>query len=177
MKGDEPDLMMLLGVVEKAGWDEARITVGDTTIVISDDHDADVGPVSSPGPAPGLPVPSGNDSGAAAPVSGDGRAPTSDAATAATAKESTEVVGTEGLDGVTVRSTTVGIFWRAPSPQSPPFVEVGDFVDEDTTLCIVEVMKLMTRLSAGVAGEVVAIHQTNGEMVEYGSPLVTIRPT
>jgi acetyl-CoA carboxylase biotin carboxyl carrier protein len=73
-----------------------------------------------------------------------------------------------------VESPSVGLFWRAPSPGAPPFVEVGATVNEGDTLAIVEVMKLMNHVVAPAAGEVKAIVPENGEAVEYGQPLVVI---
>ena len=55
-------------------------------------------------------------------------------------------------------------------------MEVGDAVDADSTVCIVEVMKLMNHVKAGTTGVVTAVHVENGEMVEYGQPLVSIAP-
>jgi acetyl-CoA carboxylase biotin carboxyl carrier protein len=77
-------------------------------------------------------------------------------------------------DGTVVESPSVGLFWRAPSPGAPPFVEVGAQVNEGDTLAIVEVMKLMNHVVAPVAGEIKAIVPENGEAVEYGQPLVVI---
>lgn len=77
-------------------------------------------------------------------------------------------------EGFPVRSPTPGIFWRSPSPGAPPFVEVGQRVEPDTTLCIVEVMKLMNRVSAGVGGTITAVLVDNGGSVERDQPLVLI---
>ena len=68
-----------------------------------------------------------------------------------------------------VRAPSVGIFWRAPSPQEPPYVQVGDDVQPETTLCIVEVMKLLTHVDAGASGRVLEIVVANGAMVEKGA--------
>ena len=69
---------------------------------------------------------------------------------------------------------SVGLFWRAPSPDSPPFVEVGSRVGAEDTIGIVEVMKLMTPVAAGRAGIVSAVLVDNGAMVEHGQSLVLI---
>ena len=70
----------------------------------------------------------------------------------------------------------MGVFWRAPEPGAPPFVDVGTAVEAGQQLCIVEVMKLMTPVHADVAGTVSAIHVGNGDKVECGMPLLTIVP-
>lgn len=73
-----------------------------------------------------------------------------------------------------VESPMVGTFYRAPSPEAPSFVEVGDTVRPGQTLCILEAMKLMNELQSEVAGTVRKILVENGEPVEYGQPLFEI---
>ncbi|BBC72211.1 acetyl-CoA carboxylase biotin carboxyl carrier protein subunit [Altererythrobacter sp. B11] len=80
----------------------------------------------------------------------------------------------EGL--VEIKSPLLGVFYRAPKPGEPPFVEVGSRVEADTVIGIIEVMKLMNSARAGVAGEVVQILGENGEMVEHGEALMLVRP-
>jgi acetyl-CoA carboxylase biotin carboxyl carrier protein len=75
-----------------------------------------------------------------------------------------------------VPAPLLGIFYRAPKPGEPPFVEVGARVEADTIIGIIEVMKLMNTVRAGVRGEVVAIPASNGELVEYGEALLFVRP-
>ena len=75
-----------------------------------------------------------------------------------------------------VRSPMVGTFYRSPDPNSPPFVNVGDRVRIGQVLCIIEAMKLMNEIEAEVAGEIVAIHVENGQPVQFGDPLFSIRP-
>jgi acetyl-CoA carboxylase biotin carboxyl carrier protein len=75
-----------------------------------------------------------------------------------------------------VRSKWVATFYRAPSPQAPSFVEVGDTVEAGQTLCILEMMKMMNELTADVAGVVRQILVENGETVQYGQPLFAIEP-
>lgn len=77
---------------------------------------------------------------------------------------------------VEVLAPTLGLFWRCPQPGAPPFVEVGQQVEPDDTVCIVEVMKLMSHVKAGIAGTVVGIPVENGSVVEYGDSLVVIEP-
>jgi len=78
--------------------------------------------------------------------------------------------------GVEVKAPMVGMFYRAPAPGAPPFVEVGSAVAEDATVCIVEVMKLMNSIRAGCRGRVVEICADNGAMVEFGQTLLVIEP-
>lgn len=80
----------------------------------------------------------------------------------------------EGL--IEITAPLLGIFYRAPKPGEPPFVEVGSRVDTETVIGIVEVMKLMNSVAAGVTGEVVEIVGANGELVEHGEVLMLVRP-
>jgi len=75
-----------------------------------------------------------------------------------------------------VRSPLLGIFYRAPKPGEPPFVDIGSKVSPDTVIGIVEVMKLMNSVPAGVSGEVVEILGSNGELVEHDEVLLLVRP-
>jgi acetyl-CoA carboxylase biotin carboxyl carrier protein len=83
--------------------------------------------------------------------------------------------GAEDVDGVVVRATISGTFYRAPNPGADAFCKVGDVVRPDTTVGLIEVMKLFTSVQAGVSGTVVRIVPDNGTMVELGQPLVLIR--
>ncbi len=80
-------------------------------------------------------------------------------------------------DGIAVSAPLLGVFYRAPKPGEPPFVEVGSKVTPDTIVGIIEVMKLMNTVRAGVSGEVLRIDARNGELVEYGETVLFVRPT
>jgi acetyl-CoA carboxylase biotin carboxyl carrier protein len=75
-----------------------------------------------------------------------------------------------------VRAPLLGVFYRAPKPGEPPFIEVGSKVAEDTVIGIIEVMKLMNSVPAAVKGEVVEILADNAAAVEYGEILLRVRP-
>jgi acetyl-CoA carboxylase biotin carboxyl carrier protein len=75
-----------------------------------------------------------------------------------------------------VRSIMVGTFYRSSSPGSAAFVEVGDVVRKNQVLCIVEAMKIMNEIESDVDGEVRKIHAANGQPIEYGEPLFSIKP-
>jgi acetyl-CoA carboxylase biotin carboxyl carrier protein len=80
----------------------------------------------------------------------------------------------EGLQ--TIESPMLGTFYRAESPGSDPFVEVGSVVDADTVVCIIEVMKMMNSVTAGVAGTIAVVLPENGRLVEFGEPLFHVEP-
>jgi len=83
--------------------------------------------------------------------------------------------GEEQAGTMLVRAPMVGTFYRSPSPEADPFVSVGDRVGPDTTLCILEAMKVMNEIKAECSGEVVEILVENGEPVEFDQPLFRIR--
>lgn len=75
-----------------------------------------------------------------------------------------------------VVSPMVGTFYRSPSPDEPPFVDLGDRIRKGQTVCIIEAMKLMNDLDSEVAGEIVEILVQNGQPVEYGQILMRVNP-
>jgi acetyl-CoA carboxylase biotin carboxyl carrier protein len=78
--------------------------------------------------------------------------------------------------GTLVTSPFVGTFYRAPSPDTPPYVDVGSAVKKGQVLCIVEAMKLMNEIEAEVEGQVAEILVQNATPVEFGQPLFRIEP-
>jgi acetyl-CoA carboxylase biotin carboxyl carrier protein len=77
-------------------------------------------------------------------------------------------------EGVYIASPMVGTFYTSPSPDSPPFVEIGREVDEDTTVCIIEAMKVMNEIKAERKGRILEVLAENGEAVEFGKRLFRI---
>jgi acetyl-CoA carboxylase biotin carboxyl carrier protein len=73
-------------------------------------------------------------------------------------------------------SPMVGTFYRSPSPDSPPYVDVGQEVTEDTVVCIIEAMKVMNEIKAETKGIIVEVLAHNGKPVEFGKPLFAVRP-
>jgi acetyl-CoA carboxylase biotin carboxyl carrier protein len=83
-------------------------------------------------------------------------------------------VPTEDPSLIVVRAPLLGTFYRAPRPGAPPFVEVGGSVEPDTTVGIIEVMKLMNTVRAGARGVVREVRARDGVLVEYGETLLTL---
>ena len=73
-----------------------------------------------------------------------------------------------------IKSPIVGTFYAAPNPESPPFVKVGDHVGPETTVCIVEAMKVFNQIPAEVSGKITAVLVENGQPVEFGQPLFKV---
>ena len=79
-------------------------------------------------------------------------------------------------DGLhTIAAPILGTFYRAPAPGAPPYVEVGERVEIDTVVCLIEVMKMMNPIPAGVTGTIAEVCVENAELVEYGAPLFLVR--
>lgn len=106
----------------------------------------------------------------AAAASPSGRAASSKAGAARAAPSS----GDSNVRDVT--APLLGTFYRAPKPGAPPFVEVGSSVDEESIIGIIEVMKLMNTVRAGVRGRIVEILAHDGMLVEYGEALLRVAP-
>ena len=157
------DIRALISAFQSSDWDEMSLQYGDTRLDLTRNGHPPVGRQNAPvAAAPAAPV--------AAPVAAS--APVAPAAPT-TPSGPTSVAHP---DGQKVTSPSLGLFWRSPQPGAPSFVEVGQQVDAEDTVCIVEVMKLMNHVKAGVSGKVVAILVDNGAMVEFGQTLVVVEP-
>ncbi len=76
-----------------------------------------------------------------------------------------------------IKSPMVGTFYRSPTPTSPAFVEVGQEVNENTVVCIIEAMKVMNEIKAEMSGVIVEVLAQNEKPVEFGKPLFSVRPS
>ena len=144
----------LIELLEESGIDELEIREGEESVRISRHSNKAMAaqPVYAAAPAP-----------VAAPAAPVAPAPVAEAAPAA-AK----------LNGHVVRSPMVGTFYRAASPTSANFAEVGQTVKKGDILCIVEAMKMMNHIEAEASGVIESILVENGQPVEYDQPLFTI---
>jgi acetyl-CoA carboxylase biotin carboxyl carrier protein len=161
----------LIEAVDESGIDSLEISKAGTRIRISKTAPATNGaaaPASGPAvvthhnPAPAPSAAPAVPASAASSAPGSAEAPRPEPAVA------------DGL--IEVRSPMVGTFYRAPSPEAPPYVEIGARVGKGQTLCILEAMKLMNELESEVAGVVREVLIENGEPVEYGQVLFRIDP-
>ncbi len=153
------NIRALVRLFEQSDWDELRVETKDLKLVISKNANA-----------PGLTVLE-NAPRTRLPSTAD--AEITDATEPAAKSEPAEIP--EGL--VAVRAPNLGTFWRAPKPGAAPYIEVGQKVNADTMVCLIEVMKLFTPINAGIAGTVVELVAENSAMVEYGDTLVLIDPS
>jgi acetyl-CoA carboxylase biotin carboxyl carrier protein len=166
--GIEPeDLKALLDAFDRSDWQEMTVAIEGDTVHVS--RSADGFSLPAPGSAPASAPP-------AAPVPPTVSAPPPALELAPPAAPAAPTVPAPSAAplGVPVESPSVGLFWAASAPGAPPFVEVGSRVEADDVVGIVEVMKLMNHVSAGVAGVVTAVAAENGKPVEFGQPLVFV---
>ncbi|OXS52398.1 acetyl-CoA carboxylase, biotin carboxyl carrier protein [Cohnella sp. CIP 111063] len=98
------------------------------------------------------------------------------AAPAASSEEAKAAPAADTSNLHRIVSPMVGTFYRSPSPDASPFVNIGDRVSDKTVVCILEAMKLMNPLEAEVKGEIVDILVENGQLVEFGQPLFLVKP-
>ena len=148
-------LKKLIDLVEESGIAELEITEGEEKVKIVKSSGAPAAAATLAVPIPVQPAP------LAAPAP----------AVAAPAAEQSEPVAPEGHP---VKSPMVGTFYRTPSPDAKPFVEVGQAVKEGQIICIIEAMKLMNEIECDKSGTVKAILVESGQPVEYGQPLFII---
>ncbi|MBX3730627.1 MAG: acetyl-CoA carboxylase biotin carboxyl carrier protein [Candidatus Sumerlaeia bacterium] len=122
--------------------------------------------VSAPVPVAPAPLPP-------APAAAASSAPAEPAAPAPTLAASRDA---DDARYAKVTAPMIGTFYRAAAPESPAFVDVGDSVDENTVLCIIEAMKLMNEIKAETRGTIRKVLVENGQPVEYGQPIFLIEP-
>ena len=146
----------LIELLEESNIGEIEIKEGEESVRISRHGNQPTAPVAYATPAPVAPAP--------APAAATAEALAAEAAAPAAAPVADNAV----------LSPMVGTFYRAPSPEAPSFVEVGQTVRVGDVLCIVEAMKMMNQIEADRAGTVTAIHVENGEAVEFDQPLISI---
>jgi acetyl-CoA carboxylase biotin carboxyl carrier protein len=155
---DLEELAAMVELLKAAEFSEFRYEKGDLRIVIRRGDSAPAGD-DSPGRAPAALPTTRTDSRTAR-----GRPATKPAPPPV-----------EGADVVT--APLLGTFYARSQPGDSPFVKVGDVVEPDTVLCIVEVMKLMNSVNAGCHGVIAAVHAEDGQLVEFGQALFSIVPS
>ncbi|GAB63757.1 MAG: acetyl-CoA carboxylase biotin carboxyl carrier protein [Candidatus Jettenia sp.] len=92
-------------------------------------------------------------------------------------EHSSYVLSKESENFVDIISPMVGTFYRSSSPGADPCINVGDTVNEETVVCIIEAMKIMNEVKAETVGEIVDVYANDGEAVEFGQPLFRVKPS
>ena len=155
------DVREILRIIDESDLSELRIeTEGFSLHVVKGERRLEA-------PAPRTPQP-------AAPAPDEPTAAEAPAPPEAPAPEEAPAAPSDGL--ATITAPMLGTFYRAEAPGQPPFVEVGKRVEADTTVCIIEVMKMMNSVPAGVAGTIAEVVAENAQLVEYGQPLFRVEP-
>lgn len=91
-------------------------------------------------------------------------------------KEPAETSAKTNSRAVEIKAPMVGTFYRAPSPEAPPYVEAGQIIEPGQVICIIEAMKLMNEIKSEIKGKIVEILVDNAEPVEFGQPMFLIEP-
>jgi acetyl-CoA carboxylase biotin carboxyl carrier protein len=93
-----------------------------------------------------------------------------------TQKTEQEALDKSGVKTVEIKAPMVGTFYRSPSPEAPPYVEVGQTIEAGQVICIIEAMKLMNEIKSEIRGKILEILADNAEPVEFGQPMFLIEP-
>jgi acetyl-CoA carboxylase biotin carboxyl carrier protein len=164
----EDDVLHILKLIDESKFDYFQLEVGELKITVSKGEPIPLAssPVNAgvvPAAAPSVVAPPKANPAAPAPAA-QSQAPNFDAKAAAA----------EGL--VPITAPLLGTFYVAPEPGAPPFVQVGAAITEDTTVGLIEVMKVFNSVRATVKGTVTQVVAQNGQFVEYGQTLFLVKP-
>lgn len=160
------DIQEIMRLVEASHFDELVLEADGTKLVLRRGAAVAQGLVAGNAPVA---------SAAAAAPAGLRAAATSPAAQPASAA-AVPVAAPAAADGEAVTAPMLGTFYRQPKPGAPPFIEVGMPVEADTVIGIIEVMKLMNTVRAGIKGRVTQIVAADGALVEFGETLIRVAP-
>jgi len=166
----QDEILQILKIVEESTFDELYLEMGELKLILKKYRGSEPGRMTAHAEV-SRDVPS-------APVN----------ANKTKAQERTPIDGNESQEEapieadqeegyIRIRSPILGTFYRAPKPGAPPFVEEGQKVNADDTVCIIEVMKLFNTVKAGVQGRIAKVLVGDGEMVEYQQTLFLINET
>ena len=166
MELSEDDVLHILKLIDESKFDYFQLEVGELKITVSKGDPIPIGSpasqtasVSAPGPGAAAPKPQ--------------PAPSSSAPTAGAAAAKPAAIP-EGMLPIT--APLLGTFYVAPEPGAPPFVKVGQQITEDTTVGLIEVMKVFNSVRAAVSGTIVEVVAQNGQFIEFGQTLFIVKP-
>jgi acetyl-CoA carboxylase biotin carboxyl carrier protein len=161
MELTEDDVLHILKLIDESKFDYFQLEVGELKITVSKGEP--------------IPVTSTTQNISLAPASAASSAkPASSPAAAPAAQAAKPVAIPEGMRPIT--APLLGTFYVAPEPGAPPFVKVGQQITEDTTVGLIEVMKVFSSVRATVAGTIVEVVAQNGQFVEFGQTLFIVKP-
>lgn len=167
------EITELVRTFKESGWASLDLEIHGVHLVLGRDGRPNAGPAPVVAPASAAPAPAASAvvEAASVPVAEAAAAPPAPSASAPPT-----ATPTVAANAVEVRSPAVGAFWIAPSPGEAPFAVVGQRVEADQQIAIVEVMKLMSQVSSPIAGTVVQVCATNADLVEFDQVLFLIDP-
>lgn len=167
----ENDVLHILRLVEESSFDSLQLEYGDIKLAVSKSGNfvpqVSQTPVQAAAEAPVAP---------ASVVEKGAEKPDQSAIPVETARQS-EVPAAAPSSLVAVEAPVVGVFYVAPEAGAEPFVRIGSEVDADTTVGLVEVMKVFNGVSAGLKGRIVEVCVEDSQLVEYGQPLFMVEPS
>jgi len=158
MELSEDDVLHILKLIDESKFDYFQLEVGELKITVSKGDPIPIAGATQPAPVSVSPSP----------------APAPKAAAAAPAPSVKPAVIPEGMLSIT--APLLGTFYIAPEPGAPPFVKVGQQITEDTTVGLIEVMKVFNSVRAVVKGTIVEVVAQNGQFVEFGQALYIVKP-
>jgi acetyl-CoA carboxylase biotin carboxyl carrier protein len=161
MELTDEDVLHILKLIDESKFDYFQLEVGELKITVSKGEPIPL--TSAPPTATLAPAPA---AAAAKPAASTAAAPSTPAAKPVTIPE--------GMLAIT--APILGTFYVAPEPGAPPFVKVGQQITEDTTVGLIEVMKVFNSVRAAVNGTIVEVAAQNGQFVEFGQTLFIVKP-
>jgi acetyl-CoA carboxylase biotin carboxyl carrier protein len=161
MELTEDDVLHILKLIDESHFDYFQLEVGELKITVSKGDPIPVAAAQQASAAPAV----------AAPAPKPAAAP---AASAAAPQGAKPVTVPDGMLPIT--APILGTFYVAPEPGAPPFVNIGQTITEDTTVGLIEVMKVFNSVRATVKGTIVDVVVQNGQFVEFGQTLIIVKP-
>ncbi len=164
------DVLDLVTQLDDGAYESAAVEFGDVSVRLSRSADMPVtSPTAGTTPQPTAPSPNGH-----APAAAPSAAPALTEPAVTERALLAQAPAEPASNSTVVTAPIIGIFYRSPSPGAPPFVEPGAAVEADTTIGIIEVMKLMNPVTAGTAGTLTEFLAADNAQVEFGQPLAVI---
>lgn len=167
----ETDVLHILRLVEESSFDSLQLEYGDVKLAVSKSGNFVPQVAQAPVQA------AAEASAASAPVVTKGAEKLDQSAPPVEAARKQEAPTAASSSLVAVEAPVVGVFYAAPEPGAEPFVQIGSEVDVDTTVGLVEVMKVFNGVSAGLKGRIVEVCVEDSQLVEYGQPLFMVEPS
>ncbi len=160
MELTQDEVLKILDIIEKSNFDYMQLQVGELKLTVSKgNHTGAVAPAATPAEAAAKPGPQVKK----AEPKKEPSAPQPKPAAAP-------------VDGHEITAPMVGTFYAAPEPGAPPFVQLGAEIDEETTVGLIEVMKVFNAVQSRVRGTIVDVRVQNGQFIEYGQTLFVVKP-